>query len=280
VGRPAFLVENFLNPRQYPGHTIAASSTATGKSVLSLSSGRRRRALTGWFASSLNTQATVTATFDQVRAFDCLWIDRDHNLPSLSVSLSDDGFTTSQVFATQTVPTRAAPNSRLEGGSLIRTREGCLLWYLGLQVAHAVRITIPAMGTGQRPEIAGMMLGRLWRPSHAPIKPFDYAHPTGIREVARSAHAQASSGSWGSYREGRIHLRTASFWEAMQGELPIEDLYLSRGHGMVTIHDDEAAERAVFGFAPGDGAGFEVRDGRWAFPEIEIPVSEEDPVLR
>lgn len=281
MGRPAFLVDNLLNPRIYSGHTLTASTTATGKSVRALSAGRRRRTLTGWFAETLNTDAYVQCIFDQPRAFDCIWIDRDHNLAGESVgaSISDDDFTTFEALTTQTVPARSHPNSRISGETLIRTQEGALLWYVGLQVAWGVRVNFPAMGAGLRPELAGLMVGKLWRPEYPPIKPFDYARPTLIRSTARSAFAQSTGSDVGSYRSGRVHIKTASFWEAMTGELPIDDLYLTEGHGMVSVHDDEAAERAVFGFAPGGAAGFEIRDG-WSYPQIEIPISEEDPVIR
>ena len=96
MGRPVILSDNLFNQRIYPNHTLAASTTATGKDVTDLASGRRIRALTGWFASSLDAGATATATFDQPRAFDLLFIDRDHNLAGESIQLriSDDGFVT------------------------------------------------------------------------------------------------------------------------------------------------------------------------------------------
>src|SRR5690606_12950500 len=88
MGRPAFLVDNLLNPRIYPGHSLSASSTASGTTVRSLSAGRRRRSLTGWWASALNTAAYVQVVFDQPRAFNCLWLDRDHNLTGEQVGLA------------------------------------------------------------------------------------------------------------------------------------------------------------------------------------------------
>lgn len=281
MGRPAFLVDNLLNPRIYPGHSLSASSTASGTTVRSLSAGRRRRSLTGWWASALNTAAYVQVVFDQPRAFNCLWLDRDHNLTGEQVGLamSDDGFTTELALTTQTVPSVASPNSRLRSGSLFRTTEGALLWYLGLQVATSVQVRFPAMGAGLRPELAGMMLGLLWGPEHAAQKPFDWARPTQLRQQHRGPHAQWSEGAAGSHRSGSLTVWCSSFWEAEVGRLHIEDLY-TRGHGMVVIHDDEAAERAVFSACPpGTPVGFRTA-GSWGYPQVEVPIAEEDPVIR
>jgi hypothetical protein len=284
MGRPAFLVDNLFNRRIYSGHTVTASpDTATGKYVEALSSGRRRFVTGGWAPSSLNADAYVEVVMDQARAFDCLWIDRDHNLAgeTPSVRISDDGFTTSAEIGPLTVPAAPVPNSALDDGQIIMTDEGALLWYLGLQVAHEIRVFFPAMGSGERPEITGLAVGLLWRPEHAPIKPFDYAHPHLLRESSRSPRAQSRGSDVGSYRAGRIHLKCASFEEAATGEYPIEDLYLSTpGHGMVVVHDDERTERALLSFAPEGAAGFEVRTGGWSYPQIEIPIAEEDPVIR
>jgi hypothetical protein len=282
MGRPAFLIESVYNPRIHPDHVLDASSTATDKDVRALSAGRRRRDLSGWFADDLNTDAWVESTFDRIRAFDCLWIDRDHNLDgeSLSVTLSDDDFTTSQTIGPLTVPSASQPHSRLESGLIVRTNEGALIWYLGLQAAWAVRVEISAMGTGLRPELAGLALGLLWRPRHAPVKTFDFGNPNLIIDESRTAHAHATSSEVGSFRDGRIHLRLDQD-EELTGRYPVEDLYLSApGHGAVVIHDDEQAERALFSRAPAGRHGFEIRSGQWAWPQIEIPVSEVDPVIR
>lgn len=284
MSRPAFLVDNLLSPRSYPGHTLAASSTDTGTSVRSLSAGRRRRDLSGWKASTLNTAAYVRCTFDQPRMFNCLWIDRDHNLAteSVNVAMSDDGWTTELELTAQTVPSVATPNARLYSGNLLRTDEGALLWYLGDQAAHEIEVRFPAMGTGLRPELAGLMLGQLWAPEHAPEKPFDWLRPTSLRQQHRDVHAQWTEGGMGSYRNGTLRIKCGSFWEAEIGALHIEDLYGSRGRGMVTIPDDEAAERAVFHFSPpGEAIGFMIEPGRgWSYPQTQIPIMEEDPVIR
>lgn len=269
MSRPAVLVDNLLNTRTYPGHTLTASSTESGTSVRSLSSGRRRRDLGGWKASDLNTDAYVRCTFDQPRAFDCLWIDRDNVLMSVNVALSDDGWATELALVAQVPPSYPSPNTRLRSGQMSVTEEGCLVWYLGLQVAHEVEVRFPAMGAGLRPELAGMMLGKLWGTEHAAQKPFDFMVPHVEREQFQSP------------RRGSLEIWTSSPWEAEIGGLHIEDLYATRRHGMVTFPGDEAAERAVFGFCPDTAVGFRLEPGReWSWPRVEIPVEETEPVIR
>lgn len=281
MGRPAFLVDNLLNPRIYPGHTLSASSTESGTSVRSLSAGRRRRDLTGWKASALNADAYVECAFGQERTFDCLWIDRDHNLSGETVGLaiSDDGFATETALTNQTVPSAATSGADLRAGTMIRTEEGALLWYLGLQAAEDVQVRFPAMGAGLRPELAGMMLGTLWAPEHAPQKPFDWARPHQLGQQNRSPHAQWSDGVAGSYREGQVIIWCSSFAEAETGRRHIETLYGARRHGMVVIHDDEVAERALFSVCPPGPVGFRT-EGDWGYPQVTIPVAEEDPEIR
>lgn len=279
MGRPVILSDNVYNLRIYPDHTLAASTTASEKSVLFLASGRRIRSLTGWFASTLNAEAHVTATFDQARAFDLLFIDRDHNLAteSLSVRISDDAFTTYQEIGPKTVPSDPVPMSALYDGEIVMTNEGALLWWLDLQVGWAARVVVAAMGAGLRPEIAGLALGKLWTPDHAPLKPDVFGKWNLTHTSDRSPLGQDSSGDIGRYRSQSLHLRMASWDEYLTALYPIEELYLGR-RPMVIVPDDEQAERAVFTLAPPGAQGFEVQSDQ-SLPEISLSWEESQPVL-
>lgn len=281
MGRPVLLVDNLLNPRIYPGHTIAASSTASGTNVLNLSAGRRLRGVNfgGWFASDLNTLAYVGAVMDEPRTFDLLWIDRDHNLAgeSISVRLSDDQFTTYDEIGPQTVPSSPTPMQALYDGDIVMTDEGALLWWLGEQVAHDVRVYIAAMGTGLRPELAGLMIGQSFAPLVPQLKPAEFGNPNLLREITRSPQAQSAGSQVGRYRSGTLHLRADSMEEYQVARYHLEDLYM-RGHGMVLIHDDEQAERALFSLAPPGQQGFEVPSDRY-HPEMRVLYEEPEPQL-
>lgn len=278
-GRPVFLVDNVFNPRIYSGHTLSASSTDTDKDVLFLSSGRRLRTLTGWFASSLDTAAWVESVFDQPRAFDVLFIDRDHNLAgeTLSVSVSDDNFTTSTTLVSQTVPSAPVPMARLLDGDLVMTNEGALLWYLGLQVAQEVRVEIAAMGTGLRPEIAHLMLGLSWRPIRQLSKPYSDGRYNLTHAIERSPLGTDASGDAGRYRAHDIRFRVESWEEHATAIYPLDDLFTSR-KPTVFVPDDEQAERAFLLRASPGRHGWEVPEGQY-LPEWALRGEEMEPEL-
>ena len=279
MGRPVILADNLYNPRIYSGHTLAAESTASGKNVLDLASGRRMRDLTGWFASSLNTLSYVTVTCDQPRACDLLWIDRDHNLAgeSVSVRVSDDGFTTYSEVGPKTVPSDPVPMSALYDGEIVMTDEGALLWWLDLQVGYEYRVVVAAMGAGLRPEIAGLSLGKLWAPEVAPIKPNVMPKYNFTHGWERGELGQESSGEFGRFRSQDLQLRMASWDEYLTALYPIEECYL-KGRPTVVIPDDEQAERAVLTKVPPGAVGFEVAQGQF-LPSITIPWEESQPEI-
>lgn len=280
MGRPVILSDNLFNPRIYPDHVLSAESTATNKDVLFLASGRRNRELTGWAASNLNTLSWVETECDQPRACDLLFIDRDHNLAteSLSVRISDDNFATYSEVGPKAVPSVPVPMSALYDGEIIMTDEGALLWWLDLQVGYEFRVVVAAMGAGLRPEIAGLSLGLLWAPEHAAVKPDVIGGKYGLTHaVERSVLAQDASGEFGRYRMQELNLRMASWDEYLTARYPIEECYL-KGRPTVVIPDDEQAERAVLVRATPGVTGFEVPQGRF-LPEITIPWEESQPEL-
>lgn len=279
MGRPVILSDNLINPRIYPGHTLTASSTASDKHVLFLSSGARRRELTGWFADDLNTDAYVEVVCDQLRAFNLLFIDRDHNLAgeSISIHISDDGFTTYSELGPKTVPSAPVPMAALYDGEIVMTDEGALLWWTDLEYAHEVRLFVPAMGAGLRPELAGMMLGMAWSPVRAEIKPWDDGRYTLTHATMRSPLGQDAAGEVGRFRSRVLRLRADSWTEYLTSLYPIETLALG-GRTMVVIPDDERAERAALArVAPGQ-AGWEVPSGQY-LPELTLPWEEMEPAL-
>lgn len=278
-GRPVFLSDNVFNPRIYSGHALSASSADTDKDVLFLSSGRRLRTLTGWFASALNTDAYVQSIFDQPRAFDLLFIDRDHNLAgeTLSVSVSDDGFTTSTTLVSQVVPSSPYPMAHLLDGDIVVTNEGALLWYLGLQVAWEVRVEVAAMGAGLRPEIAGLMLGLSWRPERQFLKPYSDGRYNLTHTIERSPLGTDASGETGRYRAHEMRFRMESWEEHATALYPLEELFTQR-KPTVFVPNDEQAERAFLLRASPGQQGWEVPPDRY-LPEWTLRGEEMEPAL-
>lgn len=279
MGRMVLAPDNVFSLRTYPSHTLDASSTLSGKDVSYLAAGRRIRALTGWFADDLNTDAWVESIFDAPRAFDFVFVDRDHNLDgeTLSVSISDDDFTTSTTVVSGTVPSAPTPNAKLFGQTIVRTNEGALLVWLGTQVAWGVRVEVAAMGTGLRPELAGLLVGKAFVADDPLVKPVDFGRHTLTHTVDRGPLAQDASGEIGRFRSGDLRYRVSSWFEYYEALYPIEELFLAR-KPTVLVLDDERAELAAFVRASPGQAGFEIGDGRY-FPEARLAYEETEPEL-
>lgn len=278
-----FLVDSVLNPRIYPNHTFAASDTATYKSVSALSAARRIRVMpgTGWFANTLNSEAYFGASFDELRALNMLWIDRDHNLDgqTLSVRISNDGFTTYETVGPLTVPTTVLPGSKLTDGHIVRTNEGALLWWLEDRAGYDVRVYIGAMGSGLRPELAGAMIGFAWSPDYGPVKPVTRGEPVRLRDVTRTPSGQGTGTEFGSYMAETFTFKLSGLPEEDEARYHM-DLYLRDGKPMVVIPDADRAETAYLSFAPaGGGGGFSYQDG-WGWPQLVVPTEETEPVIR
>lgn len=280
MGRPVFLVDNVFSLRQYPSHTLTASSTVSGTSVERLASGRRRRELSRWAASAANTDAWVEAAFDRLRGFDLLYIDRDHNLSGheIRVDVSDDDFTTYTSVGAYTVPAAPTPYASLYDDSIIRTDEGAVLVWLGLQASSYVRLYIPAMGADLAPEMAGVYVGKSWSPAYAQTYPLDIAgQPELIYAPLVSPQAQAAAGEWGRRQSGEITLKLDDEAEYATARYHLDDLYSSL-KPMVVIPDDEEAERAVLAVKPPGREGFR-RTRDWFPPQVTIPWEETEPRL-
>lgn len=277
MARPLFLVENFLSWRTFPDHVLAASSTETGLDVRFVGTGRRQRSLNRWAPSTTNADAYVTCALNRVRAFTHLAIDRDHNLGGYPVQVraSDDGFSTYTTVASATIPTGVYPNSRLSDGLPIRTEEGAILWDLGEQNAKAVRIFVPAMGAGLKPEIVGLHLGLGWSPEHALRKPYSHGKIRLVYEVERSPEGWAAAGTIGKLRVGQPGLRLERS-EYPQARYHIEELFFAR-KPMWLVMDTNEAEKARYVVAPPGDAGFEIADGQWSGWVGEVPYEEHEP---
>lgn len=284
MGRPVFLADNLFNVRTYPGHSLVASTTATGTDILNLSSGRRVRGLSGWSASALNTEATLRAECNRLRAANLLFVDRDHNLdaagtPQLGIRISNDDFATSSELGPWDIPANPVPHSSLYEDGLIRTHEGALLAWFELDVGWEWEVFVPAMGAGVRPELAGLMLGKLWTTVHQQQQPASLGSGQVdlLYDVRRSPQAQAAAGEIGALVRDEIDLQLENYDEYLEGVYPIADLYFHR-KAMVIIPDDEQAENAILAVAPPGRHGFRV-DPDWGWPQVTIPYEETEPEL-
>lgn len=269
MGRPVFLVENVFNTRIFSGHTLTANEEATGHEVEFVATGRRRVALNYWAPTTANAEASVTCTFDAVRGWDMIALDRGHNLAGETVRIrtSSDSFTTYTEDAV-TIPSEASDFQRLDLSPGVLTPEGAWLYRPGLRSGSAVRFVIDAMGAGLTPKIVGLYVGLSFRPLHARVLPFDH----GRLSVAERQ---------GVVRDpvtGEIELRLADGTEERQAQRHFRGLFW-RHRPMWIVHDDESAEHAVLTQATAGDQGFaRTRDWTWmsgplGYREIEPDLS-------
>jgi hypothetical protein len=275
-----FFVENLFSVRTFPDHVLSASSTETGLDVRFVATGRRQYALNRWAPDSTNADAHVQGTFDRVRAFDHLAIDRGHNLGghTVEVRVSSDAFTTYTTAGSATIPTQVFPYSRLSDGLPILTEEGAVLWRLGTYAGIAARLFVPAMGAGLKPTIVGAYLGSTFRPEHAVQKPYSHGKVRLNYEVERSPEAWAAAGTIGKLRAGTVVLKLADREEYARARYHIEELYFARKPMWLSVNDEEAEKARLVVCPPGD-AGFEIRSGDWSEYQGEIPYEEHEPEL-
>jgi len=153
MGRTVFAVENFFNPRIFPSHTFAASSTASGWDVDFIGTGRRQSSLNRWEASDYNTDAYVQVTCDRVRAFDFLALDRGHNLDGypIQVRVSSDSFATYETISGTVLDGLGETDLRVQS-PLARGGEFFGDAYLGEDEVAAVRAAVAG-----EPRVDGVM---------------------------------------------------------------------------------------------------------------------------
>jgi len=280
MGRTVFLAENLFSRRIFPSHTLTASpDTESGLDPGMVGTARRQRELNRWSPATPNVDAYLELTFDRVRSFDTLFLDRGHNLQWHDVSLrvSSDDFGSYTEIGPVTIPENVYPYSRLTESPGVLTEEYAWGWRFGTHAGLAVRLFVSAMGPGLKPEVVGAYLGRAFRPEHAQVMPFDHGKVELLYEEERSPQAQVAAGEIGKRRRGEIHLRLASRDEYALARYHIEGLFLSRVATWI-VPDDEEAEKARLAYAPPGVAGFEIGTD-WSEFQGRIPWIEHEPQI-
>jgi hypothetical protein len=276
------LSENLVNRLIFPDHVLTASETEAGLDVANLGTGRRQRELSRWSSVSLNTEAWVQVAMDRVRVFNFIFIDRGHNLDDkqASVRVSSDSFTTYTEVGPYTIPSQVFPYGRLADGRPLRTEEGAIVWALGEHGGKQVRLNIPAMGAGLKPELVNLMIGMWFSPEHAMIKPFDFGMTELTYKEIVSPQAQAGAGEIGSRIVGEVGLKLADRNEYALARYHLEQLAFKKRRPMVLIHDDEEAEKTQMVYVPPGRHGFQILPGEWSEFQGRFPYHENEPVIQ
>lgn len=275
-----FLSRSLFDTELFPDHVLSSEDVVTGYEVERVANGRRSAGDYCIPTMTANSATYIQVECDQPRGADMLVIDREHNLVDdidVSVEISDDEYTTSEVLVTAAVPSVSLPDSVLDGMSCVRTWENALVYLFDFEVAKFWRVNFAAMGAGLVPHLTGVWLGQSWAPTKA-------ARFSGYDDEAGTATAPTfeTSFMWRSYGpmvrrsapQMAFGLRHETEWSELR---PHVDAYLS-GHPMWVIPDVDRAERAMLAkFSGGDySIPFAGRFGR----ELALPLPELQPRAR
>lgn len=271
--------ENLFNKVQFPSHSPAASSEATGYTVDHLANGRRQ---TGdrFQSNNTNTDVTLTAGCNIPRSADFCAIDRNSNHRGYRYQLlnSNDAFVSSRtVWDVNTIPTVVGGRPSEAYGCV--TDEGA--WYKTFTVdaANDWRVTSKAMGSGLSPQITGLWLGRSWQPSEYllqfPLEDRGYGltYPS-----TRSPYGWVGQGLRARPRSGTLRLGLPSYADEYGYERHIEQLALNGHPFWLCWQKDTAPWRAILARLPEGRYSLRV-DPSWSavYRTVEIAFEEEQP---
>ncbi len=282
MGLPAILVENYLdNVLQFVGHQVATSDAnglgAAGYEVYHLANGRRSPS-DRYQADTANAARTITSTFDRVRYFNGLAIDRGHNLggQTVSILISFDGFTTSETVWTGTIPSVLTSPGRLDNTNGVVTEEGAFLVRFPGVAGAAARLSLPALGANVTTQIVNAWLG-MWMALPALYLPWyeDQADLQTLEE--QSADGWLGRTSPVSRKEGELSLRLTDPSQEDQLRLHVSGHYLAAGRPMWIVMDDIRAERAFLALRPRRPVGFAFESGWWPH-QMRVPYLEHEPL--
>ena len=240
------LSENFYNLRQFPSHSLTATTALSGYEVHRVANARRH-SRNYYTTNDANVNADLDITCDRVRAADMLVLDRNSNLGGETIRIwasNESDFATYEEF-TFTVPTTTYAGNYASEGHPVRTDEGAILYRFAETSAKYWRVRIDAMGTGERPRVGGLWLGKSWHPEIT-VLPFDdearwveqptarRGSPSGYVQVGRQGQAQIMLRDDAEWSEARWYIHQL-FW---------------KGHTMWYLPELEYAERSWLAYAP------------------------------
>lgn len=274
----ALLSETYLSTVQFSDHTLTTPSELVGFEALRLATGRRHRVTNRWRSGAgENVETDITVTFDRVRSFDGLALDRGHNLAGqiVVVEASDDAFSTALTAFSGVVP--ATAGGTLDGAGAV-TPEGAWLLRFSLVAAKAVRLRIPA-ATGLTPEAVGLMIGR-WYDIEFLDRPWADESAQLLAQESVTPYGWSGTGARNSRRQGTLHIRLSDYAEYERARYHIQQRFHDEYSPAWVVMDTAAAYRAVLAKAiPGAALGFELAGRDWAYRQAAVNFIEHEPAL-
>lgn len=270
------LVDNLFSLSQYPDHLITATEEAADHEAYHVGNGRRS-ALDYWIPNTANTDMKVQAAFGRVRAFNCLIIDRGHNLAGKTVNgsyWSSASSVGAPTYMGSTIPIASGPGSPDDVNG-VTTEEGVFIKRFNMVAASNASVDVPAGGASFKPQIVGIYLGLCWTP---PTPDFPWSED---EQDLISVDVQSDTGWIGSprinnRRQGTLMLRLRDTDNYDQARLT-KGLYDQR-NPMWIAYDDQEAQKIVCAIRPQGSTGWRL-DRDWTNKRrAEIPWIEHEPL--
>jgi len=272
-----FLAESFFDVTLFTGHTVTAEEATSGKDAVRVGSARRQ-ARDHWTPTTANSETYVNVACDRPRYADTLVLDRNHNLAGKTIRLrksDQSAFTTyTEVFAV-TVPTNTFYGNKLDASHPVRTEEGAVVIAFNGHVGQYWRLVIDAGGSGYKPQIVGLWLGKSWTPDINPVRPWDDEARELVYDEVLSPSLWAASTRKAQRRNATVTVRLSGEQEYSDVRYHIHSLFW-RGFAMWYVPDTDMAERAWLAMSP-PGVFGAPYDNAWTDRTVSMALVEHEP---
>lgn len=271
MDRPVFFGDNLFSIAQYPNHVISASEEPVGHEAALVANGRR------WAndyatATTANNPWYLQSVFDRLRGFNMMAIDKGSNLFGARVQLllSDDGFVNPpQTVLDLTIPAQTGTGS-LDDAYGVRTEDGPWLIRFPFRAGSAIRVNVPAMGVGLKPQVVGCWVGLAYSPAHL-YRPTDPDNDLFIVEETVLPSGARSRGRSAYPRQGAIRLKMADWFEYETARYHLHYVF-GRSRPTWIIHDEDQADRALLADRAGNTELGLAREAgaNWIYPQGSV----------
>jgi len=272
---PLILSDSLLNTRLYPLHTVVGDEEPAGFEAWHVADGRRTFG-DRWQPTTANAQHTLTATFDRIRAFDTIVLDRGYSATEVIGECSDDGYTTVQPVFDIVLPTVTNPGPA-NGAFGCRTEEG--VWWLNFpdRAASSFRLRFPAMGAGLVPQIVGCYLGLSYVPAGGALwLPWGEDSSTAMFAETVSEYGNIGRGPVATPNDGTLQIKLTSEFDYELARLHLIEVFGS-GRPAWICYDQAQADRLFMAVRTKSRLGFEYTSGWWP-RQGGIPYIENSPL--
>lgn len=280
MASPLLLSDNLFNQRIYPANVITAVEETPGHEILNVGDGRRSQ-FDYWTPVTTNVVQRVTVDAITAVSTSCCALDRGHNLFGKTVTIDgadDVAFTTNVITPfSAALPSSITAGASIDGANGALTEEGAWLKRYAVTAARRFwRLSVSAMGTGLKPVVVGLWLGRSYDPPA-------FFTPSSMEGAELHVATRVSEWFWRGRgpstpaRSGTLNLRfnTVGDYEAARATLMLQYL---RGRPMWICYDSAQAERSFLTLCPEEARiapGFEPG---WFPQQVKVPYLEHQPL--